>query len=62
VEIDLVVSDVIMPESDGIDLLIKARKAKPGLPFILISAGIDMECAPFVRICEALSIAKVLTT
>jgi two-component system response regulator (stage 0 sporulation protein F) len=60
-EIDLVVSDVIMPESDGIDLLIKARKAKPGIPFILISGGIDTGCVPFVRICEAFSIAKVLT-
>src|SRR5258708_36082386 len=43
VEYDLVVSDIRMPGMSGLDLLDKARKARPDLPFVLMTAQLDVE-------------------
>lgn len=36
---DLVISDIIMPEKEGIELLIELRRQHPQLPVICISGG-----------------------
>lgn len=36
---DLVITDVYMPEMDGIEFLIRIRDAEPELPIIVISGG-----------------------
>lgn len=37
--IDIVVSDIRMPKSDGVDLLKKVRAAFPRLPVVLLATG-----------------------
>ena len=37
--IDLVVSDVVMPELSGVDLLTELREHKPDLPVVLMTGG-----------------------
>ena len=39
--VDLVLSDVMMPEMDGFQLLTHVKKTQPDLPFILLTARIE---------------------
>jgi len=36
---DLVITDIYMPDRDGIELLLEFRGEAPGLPFIVMSGG-----------------------
>jgi len=38
-QVDLVISDIIMPEKEGIELLIELKQQYPQLPVICISGG-----------------------
>jgi DNA-binding NtrC family response regulator len=38
-DIDVVVTDILMPEKDGIELLVELRERAPNLPVIAISDG-----------------------
>jgi len=38
-DIDVVVADILMPEKDGIELLMELRERAPDLPVIAISGG-----------------------
>jgi len=44
-EIDLIISDFLMPELDGIQLLTAARKAQPEVPRVLLTGYADKENA-----------------
>ncbi|MDX9928555.1 MAG: response regulator [Bacteroidales bacterium] len=37
--IDLVVTDILMPEEDGLEVIMKLRQIKPGIKIIAISGG-----------------------
>jgi len=37
--LDLIVSDIVMPEKNGIDLIIQLKKEFPSIPVIAISGG-----------------------
>jgi two-component system chemotaxis response regulator CheY len=37
--VDLVLTDIIMPEWNGIDLIVELRRRRPGLPVIAMSGG-----------------------
>lgn len=43
--IDLLISDVVMPETYGTDLIRQARTLRPGLPALLISGFADQQNA-----------------
>ncbi len=59
-EVDLVVSDIIMPEVDGIGLLLKLRKQYPGLPVMVISGGGRAQNVDFLRMAQTLGATQVL--
>jgi len=44
-EVDLIISDFLMPELDGIQLLSAARKAQPEVPRVLLTGYADKENA-----------------
>ena len=53
-EIDLVITDIVMPERDGIETIIQLRKDYPDLSIIAISGG------PRVGNCDFLAMAGKL--
>ncbi len=54
VRVDLVLTDLLMPEMDGTEVIAELRKKQPGLPLIAMSGGGRMSSA------ECLKIAKIL--
>jgi len=38
-EIDLIITDIVMPEKNGIDFIMDVRKKYPDIPIIAISGG-----------------------
>lgn len=58
--VDLVVSDILMPEVDGIGLLLKLRKQYPLLRVIVISGGGRTQDADFLRMAKTLGADTVL--
>jgi CheY-like chemotaxis protein len=52
--VDVVVSDIIMPEVDGIGLLLKLRKQYPQLRVIVISGGGRTQNVDFLRMAKTL--------
>ena len=59
-EVALVVSDIIMPEVDGIGLLLKLRKQYPELRVIVISGGGRTQNVDFLRMAQTLGADHVL--
>lgn len=56
---DLVITDLVMPEEDGIGVLMELRKCAPGLPVVVISGGLPH--SPLYRdIAEKLGAVRVL--
>lgn len=45
---DLIITDIMMPEMDGLELLMKIRKHHPGIPVIAISGGMKTQPASFL--------------
>ncbi|MCX5759707.1 MAG: response regulator [Candidatus Hydrogenedentes bacterium] len=39
IAVDLVLTDILMPETDGIELIMKLRSEKPGVKIIAMSGG-----------------------
>ncbi len=61
-DIDILISDVDMPQLDGISLAEKALALKPGLAVILMSGFSDqLERAARLRVRQLLSISKPFT-
>jgi DNA-binding NtrC family response regulator len=53
-KVDVLVADIAMPEVDGIDLVVRARKLFPGVPRILLTAAPTLE-----RIIRSINEAEV---
>ncbi len=51
---DLVLTDLIMPEEDGLKVIMKLRELKPSLKFIAISGGGKAGPASYLNLAKAL--------
>lgn len=57
---DLVLTDIIMPELDGIEAIRKIRTDHPGLRVIAMSGGGQIDKADFLHMAEALGADRVI--
>ena len=58
--IDLVITDVVMPERDGRETMTELRYSHPQLPVIAISGDVPLNRDLFLRLAEKLGAARVL--
>ncbi len=56
---DLVVTDVMMPEKDGLEVVLELRKLDPDLPVIAISGGMRMAPMDFLPMIKKFGACKV---
>lgn len=59
--IDLVITDLVMPEQDGIGLIMELKKIKPGIKIIAISGGGKGGPANYLSIAETLGAEAVFS-
>ena len=57
---DLLITDLVMPEKEGFEILMELRKHQPPVKIIVISGGLRGEKATFLEIAKRLGAAKVL--
>ena len=58
--IDLVITDLVMPERDGIETLTALRYSHPRLPVIAISGDVPLNTHLYLTIAEKLGASRVL--
>jgi DNA-binding NtrC family response regulator len=58
--VDLVITDIVMPEKEGFEVLMKIRKRNPALKIIAISGGGLHNAAHYLHTAKLLGAAKVL--
>jgi len=58
--IDLVITDLVMPERDGLEIMTELRYSHPRLPVIAISGDVPMNRDLYLTIAEKLGAARVL--
>jgi CheY-like chemotaxis protein len=59
-DVDVVVTDVFMPEQDGIELVQGLRRDRPDLPIVVVSGGDRSHDTFMLRVAEALGAGAVL--
>lgn len=58
---DLVITDIIMPEKEGIETIIELKKDFPDVKIIAVSGGGHVEAESYLEIAKKLGIAEALT-
>ncbi len=58
---DLVITDMVMPEQDGLEVLLALRREQPPVKFIAISGGGPVSAAEYLKIATILGATRVLT-
>lgn len=58
--IDIVLTDILMPQRDGLEVLREARRRWPGLPVIAISGGGWIKATELLSMAERLGADNVL--
>lgn len=57
--VDLIITDVLMPEQDGLELIMKVRESQNPVPIIAIT-GHPAKAALYLKIAQALGAQRVL--
>ena len=58
---DLVITDIIMPERDGVEVICKAKEKYPKLKIIAISGGGRISAHDYLKIAKQLGANSILT-
>ena len=58
---DLVVTDLIMPEKEGIETIIELRREFPDVKIIAMSGGGTIEAEKYLRMAKGLGAVRTLT-
>jgi CheY-like chemotaxis protein len=59
-EVDLLITDILMPELDGIEMIRSARELRPRLPILAISGGGSFYPGDYLGIARAFGATAVL--
>jgi CheY-like chemotaxis protein len=57
---DLLITDILMPEVDGLELLAKFRRERPNVPVVAISGGGLIDSRTCLEMAESLGVAASL--
>ena len=57
---DLVITDIIMPETEGIEVIIEMRREQPNTKIIAVSGGGRIGNADFLGMAQSLGAAAIL--
>lgn len=57
---DLVVTDIIMPEREGIETILAMKAARPGVPILAVSGGGQTPAREFLTLAKGLGADAVL--
>ncbi len=58
---DLIITDIIMPEKEGVETIIALRRADPDLPIIAISGGGRLDATDFLTMARKLGARRTLS-
>jgi len=58
---DLLITDMLMPEMDGIETVRAARKLQPDLPILAISGGGSFDPADYLGMAQAFGATAILS-
>lgn len=58
--VDLVVTDLIMPEQEGIETIVRLRRIHPNLPIVAMSGGGSGDPADYLKIARGLGAKATL--
>ncbi len=59
--VDLVVTDILMPEEDGLKVIMKLKEIKPGIKIIAISGGGKAGHGNYLNLAKALGADDILS-
>lgn len=59
-EVDLVLTDLLMPEKDGIEIITDLRREKPALPVIAMSGGGRMPASFYLNLARSFGAKTIL--
>ena len=57
---DLVITDLVMPKMEGIELILRLRRSQPDLPVIAVSGGGRMPPKIYLDVAQTCGAARVL--
>ena len=60
VVIDLIVTDIVMPEQDGIETILQVRRLQPRLPIIAMSGGGQVVPEQYLRMAKVVGATRLL--
>jgi DNA-binding response OmpR family regulator len=58
---DLLITDILMPEKEGLEVLLELRKVQPPVKIIAISGGGRIHAKDYLGLAKRLGASKVLT-